>query len=51
MLAPDDWQPVLAQRGFVAMLDHWYRQVELGRSRRAAYREVTCTAIGWRGDW
>ncbi|MGU5717248.1 Gfo/Idh/MocA family protein [Aeromonas taiwanensis] len=31
-LAPDDWQPVLAQRGFVAMLDHWYRQVELGRA-------------------
>ena len=31
-LAPDDWQPVLASRGFVAMLDHWYRQVELGRA-------------------
>ncbi|MDM5087720.1 Gfo/Idh/MocA family oxidoreductase [Aeromonas bestiarum] len=31
-LAPDDWQPVLAQRGFVAMLDHWYRQIELGKA-------------------
>lgn len=31
-LAPDDWQPVLASRGFVAMLDHWYGQVELGRA-------------------
>ncbi|WP_421271585.1 Gfo/Idh/MocA family protein [Aeromonas taiwanensis] len=31
-LAPDDWQPVLESRGFVAMLDHWYRQVELGRA-------------------
>lgn len=31
-LAPDDWQSVLAQRGFVAMLDHWYRQIETGRA-------------------
>ncbi|MFM5191354.1 Gfo/Idh/MocA family protein [Aeromonas media] len=31
-LAPDDWQPVLAQRGFVAMLDHWYQQIEVGRA-------------------
>ena len=31
-LAPDDWLPVLESRGFVAMLDHWYRQVELGRA-------------------
>ena len=31
-LAPDDWQPVLDQRGFVAMLDHWYRQIELGKA-------------------
>ncbi|MFM4669132.1 Gfo/Idh/MocA family protein [Aeromonas media] len=31
-LAPDDWQPVLAQRGFVAMLDHWYQQIEAGRA-------------------
>lgn len=31
-LAPGDWQPVLESRGFVAMLDHWYRQVELGRA-------------------
>jgi virulence factor len=31
-LAPDDWQPVLAQRGFVAMLDHWYRQIEAGKA-------------------
>ncbi|VFB08612.1 Gfo/Idh/MocA family oxidoreductase [Aeromonas salmonicida] len=31
-LAPDDWQPVLAQRGFVAMLDHWYRQIEVGKA-------------------
>ncbi|MNH11349.1 putative oxidoreductase YceM [compost metagenome] len=30
-LAPDDWQPVLAQRGFVTMLDHWYQQIEAGR--------------------
>lgn len=31
-LAPDDWQPVLAQRGFVAMLDHWFWQIELGKA-------------------
>ena len=31
-LAPNDWQPVLAQRGFVAMLDHWYQQIEAGRA-------------------
>lgn len=31
-LAPDDWQPVLAQRGFVAMLAHWYEQIEAGRA-------------------
>lgn len=29
-LAPDDWQPVLASRGFVAMLAHWYQQIEAG---------------------
>lgn len=34
-LAPDDWQPVLAQRGFVAMLDHWYRQIEVGKANGA----------------
>ncbi|MFM5230580.1 Gfo/Idh/MocA family protein [Aeromonas media] len=33
-LAPDDWQPVLAQRGFVTMLDHWYQQIEAGRADR-----------------
>ncbi|MFM4705365.1 Gfo/Idh/MocA family protein [Aeromonas bivalvium] len=31
-LAPDDWQPVLASRGFVAMLAHWYQQIESGRA-------------------
>ncbi|MFQ2249220.1 Gfo/Idh/MocA family protein [Aeromonas dhakensis] len=31
-LAPDDWQPVLTQRGFVAMLAHWYQQIETGRA-------------------
>jgi len=31
-LAPDDWQPVLASRGFVAMLAHWYQQIETGRA-------------------
>ena len=31
-LAPDDWQPVLASRGFVAMLAHWYQQIEAGRA-------------------
>ncbi|MBL0679835.1 Gfo/Idh/MocA family protein [Aeromonas dhakensis] len=31
-LAPDDWQPVLTQRGFVAMLAHWYQQIEAGRA-------------------
>ena len=31
-LAPDDWQPVLAQRGFVVMLAHWYEQIEAGRA-------------------
>lgn len=31
-LAPDDWQPVLASRGFVAMLAHWYGQIEAGRA-------------------
>lgn len=31
-LAPDDWQPMLAQRGFVAMLAHWYGQIESGRA-------------------
>ncbi|MNT09500.1 putative oxidoreductase YceM [compost metagenome] len=31
-LAPDDWQPVLASRGFVAMLDHWYQQIETGKA-------------------
>ncbi|MGU5673959.1 Gfo/Idh/MocA family protein [Aeromonas hydrophila] len=31
-LAPDDWQPVLTQRGFAAMLAHWYQQIETGRA-------------------
>jgi len=31
-LASDDWQPVLASRGFVAMLEHWYQQIESGRA-------------------
>lgn len=31
-LAPDDWQPVLASRGFAAMLAHWYQQIESGRA-------------------
>jgi virulence factor len=31
-LAPDDWQSVLTQRGFVAMLAHWYQQIEAGRA-------------------
>ena len=31
-LAPDDWQPVLASRGFVTMLDHWYQQIETGKA-------------------
>ena len=31
-LAPDDWQPVLESRGFVAMLAHWYGQIEAGRA-------------------
>lgn len=31
-LAPDDWQSVLASRGFVAMLAHWYQQIEAGRA-------------------
>lgn len=31
-LAPDDWQPVLASRGFAAMLAHWYQQIEAGRA-------------------
>lgn len=31
-LTTDDWQPVLAQRGFVAMLDHWYRQIGVGKA-------------------
>ncbi|MGL6509744.1 Gfo/Idh/MocA family protein [Aeromonas hydrophila] len=31
-LAPDDWQPVLTQRGFAAMLAHWYQQIEAGRA-------------------
>ena len=29
---PDDWQPVLASRGFVAMLAHWYQQIESGKA-------------------
>ncbi|MGL6463459.1 Gfo/Idh/MocA family protein [Aeromonas hydrophila] len=29
-LAPDDWQSVLTQRGFAAMLAHWYQQIEAG---------------------
>ncbi len=32
MLAPNDWQPVLAQRGFAAMLEHWYQQIEIGKA-------------------
>ncbi|MGY3865276.1 Gfo/Idh/MocA family protein [Aeromonas bivalvium] len=31
-LAPDDWQPVLASRGFAAMLAHWYQQIASGRA-------------------
>ncbi len=31
-LAPDDWQSVLTQRGFAAMLAHWYQQIEAGRA-------------------
>ena len=31
-LAPDDWQPVLASRGFVAMLTHWYQQIETAKA-------------------
>ncbi|TNH92647.1 oxidoreductase, partial [Aeromonas hydrophila] len=31
-LAPGDWQPVLTQRGFAAMLAHWYQQIEAGRA-------------------
>ena len=31
-LAPSDWQPVLAQRGFAAMLEHWYQQIEIGKA-------------------
>ncbi|MGE6109931.1 Gfo/Idh/MocA family protein [Aeromonas sobria] len=31
-LTPDDWQPVLASRGFAAMLAHWYQQIESGRA-------------------
>ncbi|MNH54365.1 putative oxidoreductase YceM [compost metagenome] len=56
-LAPDDWQPVLAQRGFVAMLAHWYGQIEAGRadgrlvesylqSHRLAERLVTLAESG-----
>lgn len=32
ILAPDDWQSVLTQRGFAAMLAHWYQQIEAGRA-------------------
>ncbi|TNI84619.1 Gfo/Idh/MocA family protein [Aeromonas sobria] len=31
-LAPNDWQPVLAQRGFAAMLEHWYQQIGSGKA-------------------
>ncbi|UAK71342.1 Gfo/Idh/MocA family protein [Aeromonas enteropelogenes] len=31
-LVPNDWQPVLAQRGFAAMLEHWYQQIDKGRA-------------------
>ncbi|ELM3717337.1 Gfo/Idh/MocA family oxidoreductase [Aeromonas hydrophila] len=31
-LAPDDWQSVLTQRGFAAMLAHWYQQIEAGQA-------------------
>ena len=31
-LWPGDWQPVLASRGFVAMLEHWYGQIDVGRA-------------------
>ncbi|WP_323994671.1 Gfo/Idh/MocA family protein [Aeromonas hydrophila] len=31
-LAPDDWQSVLTQRGFAAMLTHWYQQIETGQA-------------------
>ncbi|PJG59063.1 Gfo/Idh/MocA family protein [Aeromonas cavernicola] len=30
LLTPNDWQPVLVQRGFAAMLAHWYQQIEAG---------------------
>ena len=29
-LEPGDWQPVLAQRGFAPMLEHWYHQIGAG---------------------
>lgn len=56
-LAPDDWQPVLESRGFVAMLAHWYGQIEAGRadgalvesylqSHRLAERLVTLAESG-----
>lgn len=32
MLSPNDWQPMLAQRGFAAMLAHWYQQIESGKA-------------------
>ena len=32
MLSPSDWLPVLAQRGFAAMLAHWYQQIESGKA-------------------
>ena len=32
MLSPSDWLPVLAQRGFAAMLAHWYQQIEIGKA-------------------
>ncbi|MGY3958523.1 Gfo/Idh/MocA family protein [Aeromonas popoffii] len=31
-LIPNDWQPVLVQRGFAAMLEHWYQQIESGKA-------------------
>ncbi|MGY3943215.1 Gfo/Idh/MocA family protein [Aeromonas tecta] len=31
-IAVDDWQPVLARRGFNAMLAHWYAQIEAGKA-------------------
>lgn len=31
-LTQNDWQPMLDQRGFAAMLEHWYQQIEFGKA-------------------